>query len=173
MKNQRDLHTPFRSHLVSAGIGTLYALLLHLAVWFGYGGAYVAVPENGNHLPKILVPACIMLVGLIIFVVIRSLTSESLTFYGAVLLTHILLSLLFLGIGGYLMDALQSIKGEVPPVDSPDGDLSWIYALVNWILLAVGMGLLLFLLSVIFTVRDALRKAMGHIPKEKKKASRD
>ncbi|MBQ9152022.1 MAG: hypothetical protein IJX72_07205 [Clostridia bacterium] len=173
MKNPIDLHTPLRAHIASAGMGALYAVLLHLAVWLGFSAASIAVPANGNHLPIIIVPVCVMLIGLIAFVVVKSLPPEAMTFYAVLLLVHILVSALFLACGGLLMDALQSLKGEIPPVDSPEGNLSWLYFILVWLILALGQGILLFLLAVIFTVRDALRKTMGYIPKEKKKTPRD
>ena len=41
--------------------------------------------------------------------------------------------------------------------------------MIQWVLLAVGMGILLFILSVAFYLRDVLRGVMGYIPKEKKR----
>lgn len=163
MRKESDFSTPARTRPVSAGIGGLYALCLHAAVWLGYAIAYLAVPENGNHLLKILAPLCIMIAGLAVFVMLCVMISKSRIFYGAVLISHILLCLVFWGVGGYLTPFLQSIKGEAPPVNSPDGDLSGLYAVVDWFLLALGTGGMLFLLSVIFALRDTLLRSEQEI----------
>lgn len=166
-----DLRTPLRAHAVSAGMGALYSLLLHLAVWVSLSVCHLVIPSNGNHLPKFFVPACIMLVGLIVFIVIKSAAVEPLTFYGVLLLTHILLAVLMAPCIQPLADLLDAVKGITPPLDAdlPDGNLNGFYFMLHWVLLTVGMGVLLFVLSVAFYLRDILRRVMGHAPKDKKK----
>ena len=166
-----DLTAPLRAHAASAGMGVLYSLLLHLAVWVSLSVCHLAIPANGDHLPKLFVPACIMLVGLVIFIVIKSAAAEPLTFYGVLLLTHILLALLMAQCIQPLADWLDALKGITPPPadEMPDGNLNGFYFMIQWVLLAVGMGILLFILSVAFYLRDVLRGVMGYIPKEKKR----
>lgn len=155
-----------RLHLVSAGMAMGYLLALHLLLWLSVSVTYLAVPTSG--IPYIVVPSAVLLVGLIAFIRIKSLPPERITFYVALLVGHILLSMLFLTLSGSLIDWLGSLRG-VPAPDSPDGDLSSLYFLLAWVLLAPGMGLLFFILAVAFLLRDALRQVMGDTHREKKK----
>ena len=160
-----DLASPLRDHAASAGMGVLYSLLLHLAVWVSLSVCRLAVPYNGNHLSLLLVPVCVMVVGLIVFIIIRYSAAEPLTFYGILLLTHILLAILMAECIQPLADWLDSLQGIAPSpgIEMPDGNLNGFYFMIHWVLLAVGMGTILFVLSVIF----CLRRAMGHIPENK------
>lgn len=166
-----DLTSPLRAHAASAGMGMLYSLLLHLAVWVSLSVCHLAIPDNGNHLPKLIVPVCIMLAGLILFIVIKSAAVEPLTFYGFLLLTHILLALLMSRCIQPLANWLDALRGITPPPagEMPDGNLNGFYFMLHWVLLTIGMGILLFVLSVAFYLRDVLRGVMGYIPKEKKR----
>lgn len=166
-----DLRTPLRAHAVSAGMGALYSLLLHLAVWVSLSVCHLVIPSNGNHLPQFFVPICVMIVGLIVFIVIKTAAVEPLTFYCVLLLTHILLAVLMAQCIQPLADWLDALKGITPPPDAhlPDGNLNSFYFMIHWVLLTIGMGILLFVLSVAFYLRDVLRGVMGYIPKEKKK----
>lgn len=165
-----DLRPPLRAHAVSAGLGALYAACLCLAVWVAFALTYLATPANGAYTAVVLVPVCVMLIGLIVFVVVKSIPPEALTFYGVLLLTHILLAILFAHLARPVTAWLDGLRGIAPPAGelSPDGNLNGFYFLLNWIFLTVGMGTLLFILSVAFYLRDVLRKVMGYLPKEKK-----
>lgn len=155
-----------RPHLRSAGMGAIYSFLLHLGVWVSLSACYLAVPYNGNHLPLIILPLCVMLLGLIAFVLLKSAAVEPLTFYGVLLLVHFLMAMLISPHIQSLANCLDSLKG-LPPGSSPEGNFNTFYFLLNGGLLTFGMGGLLFLLSTAFLIRDILRGVMGFIPKER------
>ena len=155
------MQTPFslRPHVASAGMAALFAVLLHTLVWLSFSAAWLV---------ESYAPVCLMIIGLIVLTVIKSMAPERVTFFAALLLAHILLSSLSLVCGELLMEVLQRATGPHVPFDSPEGDLSFLYFLLVWLLLAVGMGILQFLFAVIFLVRDALRATMGYVPKKRK-----
>lgn len=160
-------HIAPRPRLVSAGMGALFALLLHILVWLCFSAAWLIE----CYAAVVLGPVCILIIGLIALVVIRSLPPERTTFYAVLLLVHILLSALSLAGGELLMEALQRAVGLRFPVNSPDGNLNFLYFLLVWLLLAVGMGILQFLFVAffaIFGIRDAQRAVTDRVPKEKK-----
>jgi hypothetical protein len=151
-------------------MAALYAVLLHIAVWLAFGAVYLLTPEGGSHTAVLVVPACVMVIGLIVFAVIQSAMPEKLTFYASVLLAHVLLALFLSSCEELLVGGLQALKGISPPAESSGGNeySTGFYFTFNWLNLTLGAGGMQFLLAVIFVVRDALRAAMGYIPKKKK-----
>ena len=160
------MQTPFslRPHVASAGMAALFAVLLHTLVWLSFSAAWLVE----SYAAVVIAPICLMIIGLIVLTVVKSMAPERVTFFAALLLAHILLSSLSLVCGELLMEVLQRATGPHVPFDSPEGDLSFLYFLLVWLLLAVGMGILQFLFAVIFLVRDALRATMGYVPKKRK-----
>ncbi len=158
-------NTAVRAHLASAGIAGGYALGLHLLVWLSYVVAYLASGGWSLVISATLLGAII--IGIIGFFIIKRLAPERVTFYASLLLCHILLALVFLPVGGPLIGVLQEAAGIVL-TGAPEENFDGLFFLADWLILAVGMGLFFFLAGVISLVREALRRAWGTVPKEKK-----
>lgn len=157
-------HSSLRPYIGSAALGGGYSLVLHLLFWVAFSVAYLSVPTGGNHLLILIVPAVLLLVGMIILLFYKNLALESWSFWIALLAAHILLSLLLLPLGNSLMEALNTAKA-LPPANSPDGDLSFMYLIFAWLLLGLVMGAVEFILGVAFLLRDYLRSRYGAPPK--------
>lgn len=162
-----------RPSLGSAAIGAGYALGLHLMVWIALSVAYLAVPSNGNHAPLLIAPAAVMTVGVLLFVYIKSLPVKPWCFYIAFFVAHILLAVLFFAVSTPWIELLQAVKGFVPPAGEPEANLDFLYFLLIWVLLAVGVGAILFVLTVAFLVRDHLRSLYGAPPRRRKKKDKE
>lgn len=154
--------SPLQRRAISAGWGAGYAILLHTAVWMALFIAFLAVPENGNHLPLLIAPACMMAAGVAGFWVVCGRTPSEAAFSAAVLLTHILLLALMAGAGDELWELARGWKGIQPHPDEPEGSLDILYFLLVWFALALAEGFLLLVSAVILQVRRRMRKRGGN-----------
>ncbi len=166
MKERSVIRSSLRAHLISAGWGALCMLLTYSVALLSYGIAEYCVPSNGNHLPKLIAPLSVIALGLITVIVLSFVVPRGVTFLGVAFCTHVIMSFVFLAGGGLLLDLAQHMKGEVPPPPeelSPDGDLSSIYIVINWIMIVAFAGPFLLLYWVVYTVVDACRRIIRRI----------
>lgn len=164
----RSAPSGLKDHLRSARMALLYSFFVHVTVWLAVSVVFLSAPASG--MAYMVVPALLVIVGLIVFTVLKSRPTEKLTFYASLLIFHILLSMLALAVDEPLMRLLRSLRGTAAV--GPEATLDGLYFLYAWVVLAVGMGVLLFVLAVAFLVRDALRETMGYRPREKKSKSK-
>ncbi len=166
--------TPVRSHSVSAGIAGLYVLMVHVAVYASFAVAYLL--GGGTGLGTIVAPLSTMIVGLVVFFIIKTFPTERVTFYVTLLIGHIALSALFVCTEKLFADsmihALQQAVGIVL-TGQPEENYDGLALLLIWLFLALGMGLFYFLAAVVSLVRAELRRVMGYVPKEKKNRKED
>lgn len=148
-------------HLRAVGLAAGYMLILHLFMWLGVAAVFLWTPSSW--IPYLIVPPAILSVGVIGFLIVRIFPEQKITFYSALLITHLLLSLLFLTLENPIFSALRGWRG------TPDvANLDSLYFLYAWVVLAVGMGIVFFVLSIAFALYDVLREAMGYNPSHRK-----
>ncbi len=159
----KSLSASFGACVSSALAATVYIAAYHLIMWVIATVLY-ALPYS---ILRMVLPLGVLIVGWIVFFPVRRSVPEKMTFYGVLLLMQVILTVLMVATPATAW--LTALTGNDIPVDSPDGNLAPLYLLYVWLLVGPLSGVVLFLFSVIFTVRDALRNAMGYVRRPSKK----
>ncbi len=158
----KSISNPIRAHVASSLMALVYVLLLHGSMW----GITALLYTSAYSTAYIVLPIVILIIGLIAFFILRPMVPEKITFYGMLLLWQILFTVL--AVASPLTDWLTALAGKDALADMAPDHPAAVYPLFVWLLIGPLMSVLFFLLSVIFTVRDALREMMGHVKRPKK-----
>ncbi len=150
-----------RPHLRSAAVAALYALVLHVLYTAAFPVVYLI--QGGAFGNMVFVQLGITFIGIIALFVVRRAATERLTFYVALMLSHILLAILFWLLASPvfepMLEALQAQAGVVL-TGRPEENFDGAYLLVSQTLMHLLFGVLFLLAMLLSALRASLRRVI-------------